>query len=182
MTWKSEAVSSIGVYRMCGLSVCGEPIMKLGSCTKIGCPEGERCNTCFARLEDIGEDLDDLPLFVEGGQVGRYGLQFDGETCPFMVFGSDFRVVRDCSEGRAWWEQQGWLAGCVARVSCRARGGRACRGDDPTLDVAVTGRTGHTDYYGLGNAESLEECIAGGQGGGVPSGEVVGVDCVDKDA
>ena len=45
------------------------------------------------------------------------------------------------------------------------------------LGAPVSAYVGYTSYYGLGNAVDLDECIAGGQGGGVPAGEVLGVDC-----
>lgn len=177
--FKSVDAQEMGVYRMCGDDVCpGDPILKLGTCTEIGCPIDERCNDCSASLSGFG--MDDLPEFSDGkGKVGRYGVQFDGETCPFLTFGSDFRDANSCGGG-AWFKGEGWIAGCKPRVSCRTRGGKKCRDYDSPFDVSVRGYAGYTSYYGLGNAESLDECIAGNIGGGVPSGEVLGVDCPNR--
>lgn len=176
--WKGRHAGELGVYRMCGDSVCGNPIRKLGKCSNSLCPHGARCNDCSDELVDVGSELEDLPQFYEGKEVGRYGFQFDGETCPFHFFGSDFRVVSSCTDN-SWFSgsRAGWITGCKPRVSCRTRGGKRCRGKSP-FDVAMSASGGYTsNYYGLGNAVSLDQCIAGTIGGGVPFGEKVGVDC-----
>eukprot|EP00171_Calliarthron_tuberculosum_P001519 IDg1519t1 len=118
--YKAEGPESIAVYRYCGAILCGAPVVTLSSpCSKILCPRGVRCNWCSARL-----DAFKLPTFYESGtkKVGRYGVKFGKESCPFLALTSDWR-----NGASDWFGRNGFITGCKPRVACRTRGGKACR-------------------------------------------------------
>ncbi len=170
ITYKADSGTNIRVYRMCGNKVCGPALLSLLTiCSKIYC-RGSRCNTCTAKLSAFTNRFA-LRKFYEGKKLGRYGVKFDDASCPFYAFTSDW-----VSSSSDWYSRNRWLVGCKSRISCRARGGKACRAGMP-FDVAVAAQGCYATLYGFGNAESLNECIAGNIGGGVPAGEVYGRDC-----
>lgn len=176
ISYRAASPETIQVFRMRGSRVTGPPVLTISSagCTKIGCWRPQRCNTCWIRIK-----ASDLPLYYTyvlfgRKRIGKYGIKFARESCPFLAITSDWQRGQS-----SWFSKNGFIAGCKPRVACRTRGGKRCRGKSP-FDVAVTAAGCYTNLYGLGNARNLRECMAGNIGGGVPSGEVYGKNCLAR--
>lgn len=173
ITYKAPRAETIQIFKMCGIFKCGAPVLTLNraACTRRLCRNGARCNTCWVTLKatDLVEFHGNLGWFWK--VLGKYGVKFASESCPFLTITSDWRSGKS-----AWFAKNGFNAGCKPRVACRTRGGISCRGTSP-FDVAVTAAGCYTNLYGRGNAPSISQCLAGNIAGGVPSGEVYGVAC-----
>ena len=164
---------TIQVFRMCGNYTCGSPILTIifSYCTSRACRVGTRCNYCSTVIKAA-----DLPLYYVPGtrQIGKYGIKFSQELCPFLVITSDWQLGRP-----PWLAKNGFIPGCKPRVACRTRGGNRCRvRSRQPLDVAVTAAGCYTTLFGYKNARNLHECLRGKILDGVPPGEVYGKDCI----
>lgn len=203
ISYKASNAETIQVFKMCGANTCGDPVLTLdrAGCTKIGCLNDERCNTCWVTLtatnltvfytkvisatnninsaisaldtgsEQIYKDGVELEGESDSKQLGRYGVKFSGESGPFLTITSDWELRHSF-----WFVKNGFITGCKPRVGCRARAAVQTHVKMP-FDVAVTAAGCETSLYTADNAPSLSGCLEGNIARGVPTGEIYGVDC-----
>lgn len=150
-------------FSACAVWTCGSPVLTLrrAACTRRLCKAGLRCNNCSITIK-----AKDLPVIYRRTwgrrSYRKYGVKFSKKACPFLAITSAWRLGSS-----SWFAKNRLIAGCRPRVACRTRGGKRFRGRSP-FDVTVTAAGCYKNVYGLGNAPSISQCLAGRIAGGVP--------------